>query len=518
MSGETTVRRAAHAAPSDWGRLNSRLLLVNLAILVAPVAMFLATYLVAGKTNLQILITLGSLFLTFLVISGIGLMRLMTTRYRVGEDMVELQSGLLFRSRRSIPLDRIRSVDLTANPLHRLFGLTTLTIGTGEQSSSAGQRLSLDGISAADAAELRRQLIERRDAGRGLGAAAEDDGPISELDWSWLRYGPLSVWGVGGVFIAAASVYRTLHELKVDPLEWGVVKDLEHRFGSVPLWYGVLVALAVVVVLGIAGSTGAFIESWSGYRLEREDGGMFRVRRGLFVTRSVSIEQRRLRGVELVEPIPLRWAKAARLNAVASGLGNLEDNRRRRALTPPVPRAEARRVATEVLGEHPALTVRDGLLGHPRAALRRRVNQALIWSVLIAAVPFGLGVWLGPAWVTVGCVTGAVLVPVLVAFAVDAYRTLGHGIRGRYLVTSAGTFAHRTVALEREGIIGWKITRTPFQRRAGLLTLGATTAAGEGVYKVRDVSTGQGIALAEDAVPQLLLPFLERAPRSARRG
>ncbi|KUJ64167.1 hypothetical protein ACZ90_60580 [Streptomyces albus subsp. albus] len=517
MSGGTTVRRAAHTAPPAWGRLDSRLILANLAVLAAPLAMFTATALIGGKAHLQILITLGSLCLTSLVISGIGLMRLFTTRYRATDDLVELRSGLLFRSRRSIPIDRIRSLDLTAKPLHRLFGLTTLTIGTGEQSGSAGRRLALDGLSTADAAALRRRLSERRNAAPGL-AAAEDDGPISELDWSWLRYGPLSVWGVGGVFIAAAGSYRTLHELKVDPLELGIVQDLRDRFGSVPLWYGILLALAIVVVLGVAGSTAAFIESWSGYRLARADGGMLHVRRGLLVTRSVSIEERRLRGVELVEPIPLRWAQAARLNAVASGLGNLEDNRRRRALTPPMPRTEARRVAAAVLGEPSSLTARDGLTPHPRAALRRRVNQALIWAVLIAAVPFGLGLWLGRGLTTAGWITGVVLALILPAFAYNAYRTLGHGIRGRYLVAASGTFAHRTVALQREGIIGWKITRTPFQRRAGLLTLGATTAAGEGVYKVRDISEEQGIALAEEAVPQLLRPFLEQAPGSARRG
>ncbi|WKX70507.1 PH domain-containing protein [Streptomyces sp. XD-27] len=512
MTPETAVRRRAHAAQPEWGRLSGRLVLVNLSILASPAALFaLSLALGGGETNLQVLITLGSLFLTFLVVSGIGLMRLATTRYRVTDDRVELHSGRFFRSERSIPLDRIRSVDLTANPLHRLFGLTTLRIGTGEQSAAGGRALALEGIRTTDAVELRRQIIERRDAGRGA-APVRQDGPISELDWSWLRYGPLSVWGVGGVFVVAGSLYRTLREMKVDPLELGVVKDLEHRFGSVPLWYGLLVAAAVVVVLGIAGSTGAFIESWSGYRLERAEGGMFRIRRGLLVTRSVSIEARRLRGVELIEPIPLRWAKGAKLHAVASGLGNQEDNRRRRVLTPPTPRDEARRVAADVLVDHPALTERAGLTAHPRAALRRRISRAVTATALIAAVPVGLGLWLGPTLVTAGWITAAVLLPLLLAFAYDAYRALGHGLRGRYLVASSGTFARRTVALQRDGIIGWKISRAPFQRRAGLLTLGATTAAGDGVYKVRDVPVTEGLMLAEGAVPQLLAPFIERAP------
>ncbi|WPB93149.1 PH domain-containing protein [Streptomyces malaysiensis] len=509
MTSDTTVPSAA--TDQDWGKLNSRLLLVNLSYLGAPVGVFLASLvLTGGEVNLQVIITSASLLVTFLVISGIGLMRLFTTRYLLTEDRLEFRSGLLFRSRRSIPVGRIRGVDLTAKPVHRIFGLTTLRIDTGEQSSSAGG-CTLDGISKAEAHELSRRIIALRDAGR-IRSASDDDSVICRLDWSWLRYGPLTVWGVGGVFVAAGSTYRVLNDLKVNPLELGVVKELERRFGSVPLWYGILVTVLVIVALGVIGSTATFIENWAGYELRREEGGVLRIRRGLLATRSVSIEEHHLRGLELVEPIPLRWAKGAKLNAVATGLGGEDENRSRRALTSPTPRAEALRVAADVLPVGPGLIERGGLLGHPRGALRRRVNRALIWSALIAAVPFGLGLWLGTGFIIAGVITGVVLVPILVAFAVNAYHTLGHGLRGRYLVASSGTFAHRTVALQREAITGWKISRTAFQRRAGLLTVGATTAAGEGVYRVHDVTEGQGIALAETAVPGLLAPFIERAP------
>ncbi|MFC4010125.1 PH domain-containing protein [Nonomuraea purpurea] len=491
---------------STAGRLSGRLVIVNLGVLAAPLAMFLVSLLVTGgETNLQVLITLASLFFTCLVVGGLGVSRFVTTRYRITDGRFELSSGLLFRSRHSVPIARVRSVDLTANPLHRVFGLTTLRIDTGGQGGSAVRGLRLDGITTADAAELRRRIIEAR----GTSPAVPDsDGLISALDRSWLRYAPLTVWGVGGVLAAAGTVYRVLREMKIDPLELGVVKDLIHRFGSVPLWYGVLLAVLSLVALGVVCSTAAFIESWSGYELRRGEGGVLRIRRGLLATRSVSMEESRLRGVELVEPIPLRWARGARLNAVTSGLGDREENRRRRALTPPVPRSEALMVAADVLQEG-ELLAGDGLASHPRAALRRRVSRALTAAVLIAAVPAALGLWLGPALVTTGWVTGLVLVPILTAFAYGAYRALGHGMRGRYLTATYGAFARRTVVLRRDGIIGWTITRSPFQRRAGLLTLGATTSAGDGVYRVRDVSVAQGLTLAETAVPRLLAPFVE---------
>ncbi|MDI6105727.1 PH domain-containing protein [Actinoplanes sp. NEAU-A12] len=488
--------------------MNARLILVNLGVLAAPVALLLTSLLVTGgRLNLQALIILASLLLIFLVVCGISLMRYFTTRYRITQERIELHSGLLFRSRRSIPVGRVRSVDLIANPMHRVFGLTTLRIDTGEQSSAAG-RLRLDGIARADAEALRRRIVERRDA-TGTGTAGDD--VISQLDWRWLRYAPLTVWGVGSVFAGFGTAYRILHEMKVDPLQLGIVKAIIDRFGAVPLWFGLLTATVIVLALGVLCSTAGYIESWSGYQLRRQD-DRIESRRGLLVTRAVGIQRQRLRGVELVEPMPLRWADAAKLNAVATGLGSVEDNRRRRALTPPVPREEALRVATEIIGQDSSLIARRGLTAHPRLALWRRINRGLTTVALIAAVPVGLGLWLSPTLVRIGWISALALAPIAVLLAYDAYRTLGHRIRDRYLVISSGLFARRAVALERQAIMGWSVSRSFLQRRSGLITLGAITAAGEGMYKIRDVSQSHGLATAEEAMPGILTPFIERVP------
>jgi putative membrane protein len=66
------------------------------------------------------------------------------------------------------------------------------------------------------------------------------------------------------------------------------------------------------------------------------------------------------------------------------------------------------------------------------------------------------------------------------------------------------------VALQRHGIIGWTVRQSVFQRRAGLATVRATTAAGAGAYAIRDVGTGTGLDTADVALPGLLAPFLER--------
>ena len=61
----------------------------------------------------------------------------------------------------------------------------------------------------------------------------------------------------------------------------------------------------------------------------------------------------------------------------------------------------------------------------------------------------------------------------------------------------------RTV-LETDGIIGWALTETWFQRRAGLADLVATTAAGAEKVVVRDVPRTRAIELADTATPGVL--------------
>ncbi|MEU6896300.1 PH domain-containing protein [Streptomyces sp. NPDC046557] len=500
------------AADPGWTKLSPRLLLVNLSMLAGPLALFALTVVLTGA-NLQALISLGSLVITFLVITGISTMRLLTTRFRIAGDRLELRSGFLLRSRRSVPVDRIHSIDLDAKPMHRLFGLTSLRIGTGGQSSSSSRsrKLSLDGITTQHARDLRRLLLDRRGGGRSTGR--DENLTIAEMDWAWLRYAPLTIWGLASVFIGVGTAYRILHEMKVDPLQLGIVKTVEERLGSVPLWFAILAAVVIAAVAGVAVSVATFVDAWAEYRLEREQDGVFRVRRGLLVSRSVTIEERRLRGVEVTEPMLLRWAGGARLNAIAGGLGNSEENRSRRSLTPPVPRAEALRVAADVLNEERSPTEFAEPVPHPRVALRRRVNRGLLVLAAVVAVPLGLGLWFTPVLVHTAWITALVGLPVVIALANDAYRALGHGLHDRYLVVRAGTFARRTVALRRDGVIGWNITRSYSQRRNGLLTIGATTAAGDGVYKVRDVPVGAGLTFAEEAVPNLLTPFIEHVPR-----
>ncbi|MFC4001180.1 PH domain-containing protein [Prauserella oleivorans] len=443
-----------------------------------------------------------------LIVAGtvvVETIRLRKTRYRVLPDRVELTKGIVVRTRRSVARDRVRTVDLTAGPLARYLGIVTVKIDTGEQSEWNSSSFALYAVSRDEGERLRAELLDRASAGE-----ATEEGRLATFDPRWIRYAPLS-FVTPTLGVAAYGAVLQVAEwfgLQNGVITWTI--DLLSGFGLVG---GIAVVVVVGLVIGLIGSLGLFVEMWWNYRLDRESAGTLRVRRGLLTSRSISLEEERLRGVELVEPLGVRTAGAARVDAVATGLRQQKDDDKtdRKTLLPAAPRAEADRVAAAVLREAVPPTSAVRLRAHPVAARGRRIRWALatvavpVLTLALLGLLLSVDVLLHLAWIC-----ALVGVPIGVVLAVDAYRNLGHGLTGGYLVARSGTVRRATVALQRRGVIGWTARQSIFQRRKGLLNLTATTAAGTGAYTIYDVGENEGLAFAEEAVPDLFGPFLER--------
>jgi putative membrane protein len=505
-------------AEAGWQRLDRRALLLKGVLMtgvaggiVLPVLLGLSSGAWFGSgprrgTGLTVLIS-GAVLLVAGAVAAEAL-RHRKTLYRVGPGRVELRSGLLLVKRRSLARERIRSVDLAASPLLRLLGLVKVRIGTGEQSTGGDSTLELNPVARAEGDRLRAELLDRPAAPDRASA-----GVLASVDPAWIVYAPASFVAplLGGAAAGAVLQASDFLGRQQDVIRW--VGD---RFQDTSLVLMIVLLVTAAVVAGGFGALGLWVEMWWAYRLEREPGGTLRVRRGLLTKRSITVEERRLRGVELVEPLGVRLLGAARVDAVATGLA--QDDKDRHAdlqvLLPPVPRGLAGEVAGQVLRE-PVPPFAAPLTPHPPAARRRRLFRALVSVLVPAASLTALGLWLTPVLVTVAVVWTLLGLPLAVLLALDAYRALGHTVSGGYLITRSGTFRRATVALQRQGVIGWTVSQSFFQRRAGVLTLTATTAAGAGGYSIHDAAEGEGLAFAAGAVPGLLAPFLEGLPAPA---
>jgi putative membrane protein len=511
---------------TPWRRLDKRMLVVTPIAGLVRLLPVLVILLVTGRQSdptMQVWFPLG---IGVLVIIG-GVVRWRTTRYRITGDRVELHTGWLRRQRRSVPRDRIRTVDLTAKLLHRIFGLSVVHVGAASGSAMESAGLRLDAVSKAEADRLRRELLDRSLTAAGPSAvehapAAPPRSPsveLARLSWSWLRFAPLTFSAIAGVGAIGAAVFNLFGELGVDPRDISAVDAAADRLTTTPIWVTVAVLAALLLVVAVVGAMMLFAERWYGYRLTREAAaglplpaatpsagtgtGTLRVRRGLLTRRSLSIAEQRLRGVEVVEPLLLRAGRGAYSKALSTGLTRSAQGG---ALQPPCPRTEAHRVASAALREHPQEITLAPLRRHPRAALQRRMTRALVPTAVLVAGVFAAG-WAVPVLAGLR-VPSLLLLPLAALVALDRFRNLGHELTARYLVSRQGSIQRRTVALQRAGVIGWTFRQSIFQRRSGLVAVEAITAAGAGGYQVLDVAAADGVALADAAVPHLLTPFL----------
>ncbi|MEO5654234.1 MAG: PH domain-containing protein, partial [Marmoricola sp.] len=284
--------------------------------------------------------------------------------------------------------------------------------------------------------------------------------------------------------------------------------------GAVEQWFvraglvlALLLVIAVFLVIGaVLAVVGYLVANWE-FRLSRDAlGRSFRSERGLLTRTETSLESARLRGLELGQPLGLRLAGAARLNAIVTGVSSGE--RSGTLLVPPAPRQVATQVGEAVLdlpGSEPS-PLRVPLRPHGSAARRRRLVRALAGAVVVLTAIAAAATYGKIGWANM--LPALLLLPLAVWLGQDRYRQLGHALSSGHLVVASGTFRGRRDVLQRSGIIGWNIEESFFQRRAGLCTLIATTAAGKQQYAAIDIPLTQATALATDAVPGLVEQFL----------
>ncbi|HLU27589.1 MAG TPA: PH domain-containing protein [Glycomyces sp.] len=508
MTDAAPVDEDPTPAEAPWARLHRDGLKVTALLMLGGAALGgvpALTGLASGSSwPIALAIVVPGAVLVIGVPVALDAVRLHVTRYRVTDTRVEMTTGLLFKRRRSLARERIRSVDLSAHPLQRVFGLVKVKVGTGESGSGAGslseQTLTLDSVDRAEADRLRAELLRRA----GVEAEADAEQRLATWRLGWLRYAPLSFLTplLSGVVVGALFQVADWFGRGGLPVE--VTADLVERYGP---WRVLGMGLVAVLLIGVIGSLAFQGEAWWGHRLDREPGGTLRVRRGLLNNRSLSLEEDRIRGVEIVEPLGVRLAGASRLDVVAIGLKAEQQNADLTTLVPAAPRPVISAAAEAVIGP-----IATELTAHPKAARTRRLRWAaaavLVLAAIVAAVHL---LWPIPGFWSAVIVLGASLTGAWAVWtAFDAYASLGHGLHRGYLVARRGSVRRSTVHLDRSGIIGWRLKQSVFQRRMGLMTLDATTAAGRGHYAAVDGEEHEILDFADAAVPDLLRPFLIR--------
>lgn len=449
------------------------------------------------------------------------------TTYAVTGDSLVVEGGLVSRSRRVVPLDRVQQVDLQRKLRHRALGLVVVRIDTA--GGGSGPEVALDSVSEAEAARLRQVLGDRRiavgsspvgvdgvtDEAVGAGVAGDGGGgqpmrtggppSLTADDVEVLRIGVgrLALAGVTGsklavVFAALGFVYGVLDDVVGDVGEQVADAVVDGaRPGGLVLVAGALVA----VPFWLASAAGAAILTDGGFRLTRR-GAFLHVRRGLLDQREATLAVHRVQVVRIRQNALRRLLGLASVTLQSAGGAGPVEGEDSRVTVPILRWRELDGLLAQVLPSAPPL---PALRPAPPAARRRAWVRRLIPATLVAA-PVTALLW------PVGGLALLVL-PVAAAAAELAYRGLGWAAVADHVVTRQGGLLRETAVVPVAKVQSARLTSSPFQRRAGLATLLVDVAGRGRTPAVVDATAGDVDQLRHRALDAVAARGDERAVR-----
>jgi len=397
-------------------------------------------------------------------------------RYGVGAGGIVIEHGLIGRTRRSIPFDRVQDVDIERGPLHRLFGLAKVRIETGAGGKDEGV---LDSVDLAEADRLRMavragQAAFRGDGVAGVAAAFDPPAPADAAPMGGTTFAMetprVLLFGLFNFsLVYLAGIYAVLNFFDdVLPFGWRDAKlyvgEARHRVEEGAVTSALILSVVLLAAgLGIVAGVAQTLAREHGFRLTAERAG-FRRERGLFTRTEIVIPRRRVQ-LGLVETGPVRrlfgWFALSfqTLSAGQKGEGGRQ---------PVAPFAREDEVAGIVADARPLrLPPPDSL----RPVSRKHVLRALAPRIFfpLLGVTIG-GFFLPQLWV------GYALVAVLAVFTVLERLRHRFALDGDMLFVQRGWWRQRLWVVPVASAQTVSLSRSVLQRMLGLATVAVDTA------------------------------------------
>ncbi|MEO0462399.1 MAG: PH domain-containing protein [Pseudomonadota bacterium] len=409
--------------------------------------------------------------------------------YTIGTADIRLESGLLSRSARSVPYERIQDVSLEQKLIPRLLGLVAVKFETG---SGGGEDIALAYLNTAEGERLRELVRERRDeAERGASEETESASaavePREDAAEALFTMGPQRLFTFG-LFEFSLAVFAVLAGLaqyadmmfNVEVWDFDLWRDVaEERggwlleLGALSQIVGGLFVLAGFLFVGSAtGMVRVFNREW-GFLLERTARG-FRRRRGLFTKTDVVMPIHRVQALTIGTRL-LRYRfgwHSLRFVSLAQDAGSASH-----VVAPFAQLGELAPIVTAAGFDMP----RQDADWHLATNAYR--NVSIGWDLLffaIAALAAGTATTLfAPEW------TGFALGVIGIVAALDAiagwisWRFKRHALDAEQIVAVAGVLAPTTQIATRVKLHSVEISQGPLARHFGFATLHLGLAGGE---------------------------------------
>lgn len=407
------------------------------------------------------------------------------TTYRIGAADIRVESGILSRTARSVPFERIQDVSLEQALVPRLLGLVEVRFDTG---GGKQEEAKLAYLPASEGERLRELVRARRDGGVPA-TSADASAQLPERVLFAMEPGRIALFGLFRfslvvVAVVAGAVQQFDWLLPFDPYdldEWQEVLAGPGAWlaglGPSAQIVGAVLALASLLLVGFAtGMARTVAREWN-FTLSRNPKG-FRRRRGLFTRTDVVMPVHRVQAVSVGTGVVRHrfgWRDAAFIS-LGSGTGGSGGGNH--VVAPFARLEEIAPIAAEAGFPLPP----NDLAWHrvePAYATVGAIGAALRWAVVVAALAtvqavLAPGWWSDPALLLLPTLLGAAR-----AAAIWLARQRERWALDEELVYRAGGWlAPYLFVASREKLHSAEIATGPVTRRLGYAEVNLGLAGG----------------------------------------
>ena len=395
--------------------------------------------------------------------------------YRVGSNEIRIDSGILSRTHRSIPFDRIQDVDISQGPIARLLGLAKVKFETGASAGDEKDDGALVAIALSRAEALREQVRARRGVvvdPVAIPADAAEAAPIFAMDLRRVLLAGLFNFSLA-VLAALFGASQTLGDVAgFDFFKrrfWRDALDAGSPIADLILAHQIAAVLAGAMVLGALGlatGVGRTLLRDYRFRLDRTETGLRR-RRGLLTLTDVTLPIARVQAA-IVGSGPLRarfgWHDL-KLQSLAKDEGSKGDH----LVAPLARKAEIADIFAE-LRWRPV----DGAVAWQRVSPAYALGFTAGVSLLLipALIQLIFTPWIG--------VLGVVVVAAIIAMRWLCWRRYRYALDGDRLLVRSGWWKRRLTILPLAGIQSVDVSENIVGRRFGTAALSIGVASGRG--------------------------------------
>lgn len=256
------------------------------------------------------------IFLILLIVSSV--LTWLRFTYRVEDNELRIEQGVFVRKKRYISINRIHKIDLTANVIHRIFGLTKVQIDTA--SSGGGAEVSLSAVSLADGADLRKALITDKKTVQHDDEKVKETNPTKKITWKRLFIAGSTSGSIGFILIAILAGFSQIEEL-IPRSIYNSTYTWVVNLGLVFLVVFIIFILLLLWLLGIAGT----MIKYGNFTIEKRENELF-IKRGLLETKELTIPYDRIQAIGVEQSLIRQPFKFVRVFAIVAGgsFDNLE--------------------------------------------------------------------------------------------------------------------------------------------------------------------------------------------------